>query len=69
LPPWTRAASFSSAEKLQKPEALAAQGFPGIGKNRVFVQTPQIGLVDYGYILQEKQLTFGENAVKLISSS
>ena len=64
-----KAASFSSAEILKKPEVLAAQGIQRFGKKRLLVQNTQIALVDYRYILQEKQLTFGENAVKLISSS
>jgi hypothetical protein len=58
-----RAAS-SSAEIVKNPEVIAAQGFAGFTKIRLFVHHSQIRNVDSVQFLQEIQLTFdGKTAI------
>jgi hypothetical protein len=61
-------AVFSSAEIVKNPEVIAAQGFAGFTKIRVFVQSPQNRSVDSVQFLQEIQLTFDGKTVILYTS-
>jgi hypothetical protein len=61
-----RAAS-SSAEIVKNPEVIAAQGFAGFTKIRLFVQSLQNWPVDSVQFLQEIQLTFDGKTVILYS--